>query len=93
MEYRAFVIQAFEHEPGKWRARIRRVDGKAIMVIAGKNKLAQFITGLDATTAEAALLMAIAAIDAETFTRTNERQMQLSKKRDCERRAIKGGRA
>lgn len=68
MEYRAFVIQAFEPEPGRWRARIRRADGKAMMLAADKKRLTQFVTGLDATTAEAALLMAIAAIDAETFT-------------------------
>lgn len=70
MEYRGFIIQAFEPEPGKWRARVRRADGKAIMAAAHKKKLIQFVTGLDATTAQGALLMAIAAIDAETFTPT-----------------------
>ena len=70
MEYRAFLIQAFEPKPGKWRARIRRADGKAIMVRAEKKKLTQVVTGVDSATAEAALLVAISAIDAEAFSPT-----------------------
>jgi hypothetical protein len=64
MEYKQLVVQAFEREPGKWRASIRRADGKPAKVIGGK-KLDQSIT--DERTAAAAILMAMAAIDAATF--------------------------
>ncbi len=67
MEYKQFVVQAFEQEPGKWRARIRRIDGAPI-VVTGRKKQGEFVTGLDAKTAPAAMLMAMAAIDAGTFS-------------------------
>jgi hypothetical protein len=68
MEYRQFVIKAFERKPSKWRAIVQRSNGKPMMV-TGRAKLDKFITGGDATTAQNALLMAMAAIDAETFSR------------------------
>jgi hypothetical protein len=66
MEYQGFVVEAFEHEPGKWRAKILRSSGKPL--ITGRKRIWQFVTGIDATTAPAALLMALEAIDAETFS-------------------------
>lgn len=68
MEYGKFIIKAFERKPSKWRAMVRRSDGKPLMV-TGRAKLDKFITGVDAATAQNALLMAIAAIDAEAFSR------------------------
>ena len=68
MEYRQFVIKAIEREPRKWRAIVQRSDGKPMMV-TGRAKLDKFITGADATSAQNALLMAMAAIDAEAFSR------------------------
>jgi hypothetical protein len=68
MEYKQFVVQAFEREPGRWRASIRRADGKPVKVIGG-NKLDQSITHFDERTAAAAVLTAMAAIDAGTFVR------------------------
>jgi hypothetical protein len=68
MEYKRFVVRALEREPGKWRACIRRADGKPVNVIRGK-KLEQFVTGLDAPTAVAAIFMAMTSIDAGTFAR------------------------
>ena len=68
MEYKQFVVQAFEREPGKWRASIRRADCKPVKVIGGK-KLEQSLTRFDARTAVAAIRMALAAIDAGTFVR------------------------
>jgi hypothetical protein len=68
MEYKRFVVQAFEREPGKWRANVRRADGKPVKVIGGK-KLEQSVTRFDARTAVAASRMALAAIDAGTFVR------------------------
>jgi hypothetical protein len=68
MEYKQFVIAAFEREPGKWRGRIRRANGKPLITF-GRRKLDEFITGLDAPRAAAAMSMAIAAIDASSFSR------------------------
>ena len=67
VEYKQLIVKAFEQAPGKWRASVKRLDGKPLMTI-GRAKLAQFITGLDSVTANDALLMAIAAIDAGAFS-------------------------
>ena len=66
MEYKQLIVKAFEQAPGKWRASVKRSDGKPLMII-GRAKLAQFVTGLDSVTANDALLMAVAAIDAGAF--------------------------
>jgi hypothetical protein len=66
MEYKAFVIRAFEHEAGRWRARIWRASGKPLRA-SGRKK--EFVTGVDAPTAAAAMSMAMKAIDAGTFSR------------------------
>jgi hypothetical protein len=66
MEYKQFIVRASERKPGKWRASVQRSDGKP-MVVTGRMKLDKFVTGMDAATAQDALLMAMAAIDAETF--------------------------
>jgi hypothetical protein len=66
VKYGQFVVHAFELEPGKWRARIWRADGAAI-VITGRRKLRRFITGLDARSASAAMVVAMKAIDSGTF--------------------------
>ena len=70
MEYKQFIIKLFEREPGKWRATVRRSDGKPPMVSGrGRVKLSEFVTGVDAITAAAAMLAAMAAIDAGAFSR------------------------
>jgi hypothetical protein len=66
MEYQGFVVEALEQEPGKWRAKILRSSGMPL--ITGRKRIWQFVTGIDATTAPAALLMALEAIDAGTFS-------------------------
>jgi hypothetical protein len=67
MEYKQFVVRAFEREPGKWRAKILRPIGKPLRT--GQNRVVRFITGVDRTTASAALLVALEAIDAGAFSR------------------------
>jgi hypothetical protein len=67
MEYQGFVVEAFERDPGKWRAKLSRSSGRPL--ITGRNKIWRFVTSVDATTASAALLIALAAIDAGTFAR------------------------
>src|SRR5579864_4418736 len=75
MEYKQFVVKAFEREPGKWRASVERANGKALLRGLGRRRRAldKFITGMDATTAEAAMQMAMAAIDANAFSRISDR--------------------
>lgn len=67
MEYQGFVVDAFERDPGKWRAKISRSSGKP--VITGRKRIWRFVTGVDAASAPAALLMALEAIDAGAFSR------------------------
>ena len=67
MEYRGFVVRAFEREPGKWRAKVLRPGREPL--IKGRTKIMQFIIGMDRTTPSAALLAALEAIDAGAFSR------------------------
>jgi hypothetical protein len=69
MEYKQFVVRAFEREPGKWRAKILRPDGEPL--IRGRKRIVQFVTGLDRATPSAALLAAFEAIDAGAFSRAS----------------------
>jgi hypothetical protein len=73
MEYKQFIVQAFEREPGKWRASVERANGKAIMITTNRRQLAKFITGVDAKSAQAAILMAMAAIDASAFSKASSK--------------------
>ena len=67
MEYKQFIVRAFESEPGKWRAKILHLTGKPL--VTGRERIVQYTTGLDRTTASAALLAALEAIDAGAFSR------------------------
>jgi hypothetical protein len=53
MEYKQFVVKAFEREPGKWRANVERADGKVLLRAMARRRRAldKFITGMDATAA------------------------------------------
>jgi len=62
MNYKHFVIHPIEHEPGKWRATIRRADGSA--VTCERTKLDSFTTSADTPTSEDAVRLACRAIDA-----------------------------
>jgi len=64
VEYMRFIVRAFERQPGKWRANIRRADGKPVKII-GRKKFEQSATCFDAPTAIAAIFMAMAAIPLE----------------------------
>ena len=71
MEYKQFVVKAFEREPGKWRASVERANGKVLLRAMARRRRAldKFITGMDASAADAAMRMAMAAIDANAFSR------------------------
>jgi hypothetical protein len=68
MEYQGFVVEAFERDPGKWRAKLSRSSGRPL--ITGRKKIWRFVTSVDTTTASAALLIALTAIDTGVFART-----------------------
>ena len=69
MEYRHFILNAFQQRSGKWRASVERSDGTPLAVVGSqKVKIAQSVTHIDSLTAEEALRMAIEAIDAGAFS-------------------------
>jgi hypothetical protein len=92
MEYKQFIVKSLEREPGKWRGTVKRSDGKPIMVV-GRVKLSKFVTGVDATTAEAARLAAIAAIDAGAFSRRAGGFAHLRSRTHCKRKRVEPQRA
>ena len=67
MEYKRFTVKTFEREPEKWRASVRRTNGRPLW--AGRAKIRHFVTGIDATTPQRAMQMALAAIDRGAFSR------------------------
>ena len=81
MEYKQFVVKAFEREPGKWRASVQRANGKALLSARARSRRAidKFITCTDVTAADAAMRMAIAAIDANAFSRISDRDKRLAR--------------
>jgi hypothetical protein len=86
MQYKQFIVRAFELQPGKWRAKVRRADGKPVKIM-GRKKLDQFVTTFDATTAVAAMLVAIKTIDAGTFSREKAYTERFWRRRASARRA------
>ena len=59
MQYKGLEITAFEQEPGKWRARIVAVNGRAL-----KGDDRQRLESITSATAVDALTLAMEAIDA-----------------------------
>ncbi len=70
MEYKQFIVKAFQQKAGKWRARVKRCDGQPLMVAGNKRvKIEEFVTSQDSSTPQDALRRAIDAIDAGAFSR------------------------
>jgi hypothetical protein len=61
MKYKDYIIEVSEHEPGKWKATISRVDGRALTCEGAK--LDRFTTSTDTVGAAAAVRLACGAID------------------------------
>ena len=81
MEYKQFFVKAFEQRPGKWRARVKRCDGRPLMVVGhNRVKIEEFVTSPDSSAPDDALLRAIAAIDAGAFSRKGNRQKRSPKR-------------
>jgi len=66
MQYKGFDIRAFEQEPGKWRARIVRANGKPLR--ATSRNLREFETSADLSSAVDALISAMQVVDGLTLT-------------------------
>jgi len=74
VEYKQFTISAYEREPGKWRARVRRTSGRPL--ISGRTRLLDFVTAKDGASEADAMTMAIEAIDAGAFSRATKRSSE-----------------
>lgn len=85
MEYKRFTISVYERERGKWRARVRRTSGRAL--IAGRAKLLEFVTAKDSSSEAGAMSMAIEVIDAGTFSRATKRSSERFWRRTAGRKA------
>ena len=66
--YKAYVIDAFQRDTDRWRATIRRLDGKKIRVAVPTAVLDEATTSADALTAEKAVEFAKKAIDGGEVT-------------------------
>jgi predicted nucleic acid-binding protein len=66
--YKAFVIDAFQRDTDKWRATIRRLNGKKIRVAVPPSVQDEATTSADALTAEKAVELAKQAIDGGGLT-------------------------
>jgi hypothetical protein len=75
MEYKRFIISAFEQGPGRWRASVRRANGKPLLA-RKRTRLEQFITDSDSPSADVAMMMAMEAIDVGTFSRRTARSTE-----------------
>ena len=62
--YKDYVIDAFQRDTDRWRANIRRLNGKKIRVAVPPAVLDEVTTSADALTAEKAVELAKKAIDA-----------------------------
>ena len=62
--YKRFFIKAFEREPGRWRAEIRRTDGVPTTILLSEGPPQPSVTtSADTFDAQAALRLAEHAID------------------------------
>jgi hypothetical protein len=64
VNYKQYLIETFEREPTRWRARIKRLDGRNIRVHVPQMEHASFTTPADSSTPETAVDLAKKAIDA-----------------------------
>jgi hypothetical protein len=74
MQYKQFTISAYQREPGKWCARVRRTNGLALIARGGK--AVEFVTALDSSSETDAMIMAMDAIDAGLFSRATKRSSE-----------------
>ena len=66
--YKAYTIDAYRRDVDRWRATIRRLDGKKIRVAVPPSVQDETTTSIDALTAEKAVEFAKKAIDGGEMT-------------------------
>jgi hypothetical protein len=66
MQYKRFLIKAFQPEDGKWRARITRAHGRPLK--STDPKCREYTTSVDCSLAAEALTIGIETIDAGCFS-------------------------
>jgi hypothetical protein len=62
--YKGYLIDVFEREPGRWRAKSQRRDGKMIKAFEGDRFFQSVTTSADCLSADASIELARKAIDA-----------------------------
>jgi hypothetical protein len=63
MNYKGYSIEPFEREPGRWRATIRRLDGRMIKAVGADMPFPSITTSADCLSADAAVELARKAVD------------------------------
>jgi hypothetical protein len=64
VEYKAYRIEPLETSPGRWQARVRRLDGQKIKIrVSGKEAPSITTSGMPRFTMAAAIAMAEEMID------------------------------
>ncbi len=75
MQYKGLDITAFEREPGKWRARIVRANGRPLK--ANDRQLLESVTSANLSSPVDALTLAMEAVDvAGLFFRNTNRKTE-----------------
>ena len=64
VNYKQYLIETFEQKPLRWRARIKRLDGRNIRVHVPQMEYASIVTVEDSATTETAARLAKRVIDA-----------------------------
>jgi hypothetical protein len=73
MKYKSFLVEAFEHERGKWCAQITRAHGTPLKPT---NRKREFVTSAEHSSAAEALMKAMEVIDAGFFSHDTERSAE-----------------
>jgi hypothetical protein len=73
MKYKAFLIDVFEQEPGRWHAQITRPHGRPLK---STNRIREFVTSAEHSSAAQALMKAMEVIDAGYFSHDTERSTE-----------------
>ena len=64
VRYKDYEIEPFESSPGRWRARVRRIDGRKIRLPVNNNETNLITTGgIESFSPEAVIAIACEMID------------------------------
>src|SRR5262249_815817 len=72
MQYKGFDFSAFEQQPGKWRARVLRANGRPSN--ATSRKLQQLVSSAEPSSAVDVLILVMEAIDGLFFRNAARRK-------------------